>query len=109
MAIDPGDPAYEIWIVVAPHTTGRLYPQGGPASVEAKGDWVSTPIFDRTWFGINEDIRQRFGKVFDVLAVLADDQAQVELNRYEVSGTFLGYDRLPTGAVIYRRITLIRP
>src|SRR6266511_4260424 len=53
----------EIWVVVVVRGIGKFYPQDGPVTIAADGDWTSLPVF----FGYNRDA----GRRFDALAVIA--------------------------------------
>lgn len=92
-----------IWIVVYPHVVGRYYPQNNPADVQADGDWSSL-----IHIGVEEDI----GRKFDIIAVLANKEAQDAFNDYLVESEreqdYPGLESLPDGAVIYDRVTVTR-
>ncbi len=92
-----------IWIVIFPHIVGSYYPQNDPADVQTNGEWSSLISI-----GIEEDV----DKEFDILAVLADKNAQYTFNAYlgEAKGkeTWPGLQKLPEGASIYDRITVTR-
>lgn len=92
-----------IWIIVYPYLFDRYYPQNNPAAVQANGDWISL-----TFIGIEEDVNKKF----DIIVVLADKRAQDAFEAYikqsEVTKTWPGLERLPEGAPIYDRITVIR-
>lgn len=92
-----------IWIVVYPQAAGRYYPQNDPADVQANGDWSSL-----AFIGIEEDV----GRKFDIVAVLANKDAQDAFNAYLAQAkdkkTWPGLEELPNGAVIYDRITVTR-
>ena len=90
-----------IWIVV--YVDGRYYPQDDPADVQVDGDWSSL-----AFIGIEEDV----GRKFDIIAVLANKDAQDAFNAYlvqaKVKKTWPGLEKLPNGAEIYDRITVTR-
>jgi hypothetical protein len=92
-----------VWVVVFVHSVGRYYPQNNPADIEPSGDWASI-----TYIGVPSDI----GLKFDLIAVLADQQAQNAFNKYLVDARdkndYPGLARLPNGATIYDRISVIR-
>lgn len=92
-----------IWVVIFPQEVGRYYPQNWPADLEAGGEWSSI-----TYIGVPSDT----GKRFDVLVVLADAEAQNAFNAYLADARdradWPGLEALPSGAVIYDRITVTR-
>lgn len=98
-----------IWILVHPQTSDRYYPQDktneqNVTDVRATGYW-STTVYP----GLSTETGR-----FDIIAVLADEQAQGAFNSYlEASArqnSWNGMTRaeLPTGIVIYDSITVIR-
>jgi len=92
-----------IWIVIYPQEVVRYYPQDNPADIQANGDWTSS-----SYIGIAADA----GKTFDIIAVLANMEAQDVFNDYleecKEQQSWPGLERLPEGAVLYERINLIR-
>lgn len=94
---------HAIWIVIYPHVAGRYYPQNNPADVQADGDWTSLIAI-----GIEDDV----DKKFDIIAALANQEAQDVFNAYleqaKGKATWPGLEKLPTGTEIYARITVTR-
>ncbi len=92
-----------IWVVVFIQEVGRYYPQNRPADLEAGGRWSSL-----VYIGVPSDIDKRF----DILAVVADTNAQNVFNAYLAEARdrsdWAGLEMLPEGAVIYDRITVTR-
>ena len=92
-----------IWVVVFVHKVGRYYPQNNPADVQASGDWASV-----TYIGVAADV----GLKFDLIAVLADKEAQSAFNKYLVDARdkhdYPGFEHLPNGATIYDRVSTTR-
>src|SRR6266511_2569517 len=94
----------EIWVVVVVRGIGKFYPQDGPVTIAADGDWTSLPVF----FGDNRDA----GRRFDALAVIATADAGGAFGRYlergRLTGRYPGITRLPAGARVYDRVTVVR-
>lgn len=92
-----------IWIVIYPREVRRYYPQDYPVEIQAGGDWTSS-----VYIGIEADV----GKTFDIIAVLADQEAQDAFNDYleecQEEKSWPGLEVLPEGAVIHERITVTR-
>jgi len=92
-----------IWVVVFVQKVGRYYPQNNPADVQASGDWTSV-----TYIGVPAD----GGLKFDLIAVLADKEAQNAFNKYLVDARnkndYPGLEHLPNGATIYDRVSITR-
>ena len=92
-----------IWVVVFVHKVGRYYPQNNPADVQPSGDWASV-----TYIGVQADV----GLKFDLIAVLADKEAQSAFNKYLVDArdknNYIGLQQLPNGATIYDRVSTTR-
>jgi hypothetical protein len=97
-------PGQEIWLVVVVQGSGRFYPQEGPISVQADGDWASPSVF----LGVKNDS----GKKFHILAVLATQEAGNAFAKHLEEGgqtdNYPGLQRLPAGAVEYDRVTVTR-
>lgn len=93
----------ELWIVVEPRKNSLFYPQAGPVIV-ASGLWTSSEIF----IGRNQDAGQRF----DILAVLADQQAQREFSAYlsegQRTGSYRGLGNLPPGTAVAASVAVTR-
>ncbi len=92
-----------IWVVLFIPDVGRYYPQNRPADLEAGNKWSSL-----AYLGIPSDT----GKRFDILAVVADSEAQNAFNAYLAEArdrnNWAGLETLPPGAVIHARITVTR-
>jgi hypothetical protein len=92
-----------IWVVVFVQEVGRYYPQNRPADMEAGDNWSSI-----VYIGIPADT----GKRFDILAVVANEEAQDAFTVYLADARdrsdWPGLESLPAGAVIYDRITVTR-
>jgi hypothetical protein len=97
----PGD--NRIWLVIYSHPVKRFYPQERPADMQVGGDWSS-----RCYFGIREDVGERF----DVMAILADKDAQQSFNEYlknaEAERDWGGLEEIPEHTEAYQRITVTR-
>ncbi len=92
----------EIWIFVHPHTVNKYYPERSSAVIQ-NGEWsLSVGI------GSENDA----GKEFDIIVVLADTNAQEEINTYfaecEKTGEWPGMDNIPDSAKEYDRIAVTR-
>jgi hypothetical protein len=92
-----------IWVVVYLPVTGRYYPQNFPADVQANGEWSSTAYIGQQ----NES-----GLDADIIAVVADGSAQNAFKTYLLEAKdkndFSGLERLPKGATIYDRVSVVR-
>ncbi|HEX8138348.1 MAG TPA: hypothetical protein VF544_12220 [Pyrinomonadaceae bacterium] len=92
-----------LWIVVFVPKVGRYYPQNNPADIQANGDWSSV-----TYLGVAADV----GLKFDLIAVLADNQAQSAFKKYLIDArdknNYPGLANVPNGATIYDRVSVIR-
>jgi len=92
-----------IWVVVFAQEVGRYYPQNRPADVEAGGKWSSL-----AYIGMPADT----GKKFDILAVVANAEAQDAFGVYLADARdrsdWAGLEALPAGAVIHDRIAVTR-
>ncbi len=91
-----------LWILIYPHSAYKYYPQY-PVNIESNGSW-KLPV----QFGGEEHV----GYKFDIYAVLADDNAQKELNKYieesEKTKSWNGIRVLPDGTKISTKLTVIR-
>jgi len=90
-----------IWIIVYPYLVDRYYPYNEPADIQANGEWASL-----VGIGIKEDAGKKFK--FDIIAVLANEEAQDEFNIYFTQAIWGGIEKLPKGALIYDRVTVTR-
>lgn len=92
-----------IWVVIFVQEVGRYYPQNRPADIEAGGKWSSL-----VYLGQPNDS----GKRFDVIAVVANAEAQNAFNAYLADardrGDWPGLETIPAGAMIYDRVTVTR-
>ncbi len=92
-----------IWPVVYLPATGRYYPQNFPADVQANGEWSAT-----VYIGQENDS----GIAADIIVVLADKSAQDAFYSYLADAKdrndFPGLDKLPKGATIYDRVSVVR-
>lgn len=82
---------------------GRFYPQNRPVDVEAGANWSSV-----VYLGVAADVGARF----DILAVVANAEAQQAFDAYLAEARdksdWSGLTALPEGAVIHDRITVVR-
>jgi hypothetical protein len=85
------------------YIVNRYYPMANPAVVEENGEWSSIATI-----GGEQDT----GKQFGVYAILANQNAKDAINTYntnsEISGKYGGMEKLPSGAVIYNKVFVIR-
>lgn len=89
-----------IWVVVYSQSDKLFYPHKVSAEIDFTGKWTSLDT------DIGDAADQ--GKKFDIKAVLADEIAQDAFNRYANTPESSGLIRLPTGAKVYRSITVNR-
>jgi hypothetical protein len=91
-----------IWILIYPQEAYKYYPQY-PVDIKSDGSW-KLPV----QFGGEEHV----GYKFDIYAVLADDNAQKEFNKYieesEKAKSWNGIRVLPEGTSIITKLTVIR-
>ncbi len=96
-------PGQVIWVVIFVQDVGRYYPQNRPADIEAGGKWSSL-----VYIGQPNDS----GKRFDIIAVVANGEAQNAFNVYLADARdrsdWPGLEALPAGATIHDRITVTR-
>lgn len=94
---------YEIWVLVYPHPADKYYPIS--RAYVQNGTWE---LPQPAQIGVESDA----GVEFDIIAVLADKQAQLELTSYIETSIenqdWPGIWRIPEGAVEYDRITVTR-
>jgi hypothetical protein len=92
----------QLWIAIYPHTASKYYPQN-PVSIESNGNWDLPVQFGGA---LNA------GEKFDIIALLADDNAQKKLINYietsEKAKLFKGVRILPDGSKIITKLTVIR-
>jgi len=91
---------HKIWVVVYSYSDHIFYPHHQNAETDAKGNWGS-PEDD---IGASTD----YGKDFDVICLLADQDAQQEFMRYAESTESSGMDTLPKGATKYHQVKVKR-
>lgn len=91
----------EVWIVVHPHTVNKFYPQN---KVEIQNEIWGLLV------GIGSE--NDTGTRFDVIAVLADKEAQDEFNNYftkcEIDKEWPGMNSIPDSAIESHKITVMR-
>lgn len=94
---------HSIWVVVYSYLTKRYYPQYGPADIQVDGKWSSLILIGS---------ERSIGEKHDIMAVLTDKSAEEIFNEYYRHGKerniWEGLEKLPAGAKIYDRITVIR-
>lgn len=92
-----------IWIIIYPQAAGRYYPYDSPPDTQADGKWASSA---------NVGMYIERGMRFDIIAVVANTKAQDEFNAYHTQAravqSRVGLGKLPDGAVIYDRLTVMR-
>lgn len=92
-----------IWVVVFLPRTGMYYPQNDPAAMQANGEWTAVAYIGQE----NES-----GLAADVIAVVADKSAQNAFRSYLSEArdkqNYPGMASLPSGAVIYDRVRVVR-
>lgn len=92
----------QFWIAVYPQTAFKYYPQN-PVNIQSDGSW-DVPA----QFGGENNV----GEKFDIVAVLADKNAQTELNKYmdasEKAVFWPGMRELPNGTTKITNLTVIR-
>jgi hypothetical protein len=91
---------HKIWVVVYSYSDRVFYPHHQNAETDAKGNWGS-PEGD---IGASTD----YGKDFDVICLLADQDAQQEFMRYAESTESSGMETLPKGATKYHQVKVKR-
>jgi hypothetical protein len=93
----------KIWLVVYIPKVNRYYPMPGPAAMDSTGNWYSFATL-----GGENDI----GDQFDIIAVVANATAEDGIVNYNLNSmkvnNFEGITSLPTGAVEYSRVQVIR-
>lgn len=92
-----------IWVVVFIPSVGNFYPQNNPADIQANGEWSSLICVGQ----VGES-----GLEADIIVVLADMNAQNAFNEYLVNARdktdYPGLGQLPSGAIIYDRVSVVR-
>lgn len=93
---------HELWILVYAYPAHKYYPQNGTMDIQ-NGNW-SIPAY----IGVKDNV----GVKFDIIAVLADENARAEFTSYIINGKinnkWPGIDKIPDGAKVYDKITVIR-
>jgi hypothetical protein len=94
-----------IWVFVSVPNINRYYPMDNPAILQYNGEWSSQTTLGR-------DIDS--GGQFDILVVLADIDAQNEINTYlsqnvnPPNGIYHGMPKLPSGATVFDMVRVTR-
>jgi hypothetical protein len=92
----------QLWIAIYPHTALKYYPQK-PVNIQNDGTWSL-----QVQFGEKDNAKEQF----DIIAFLANESAQKELNEYINTSiktkSWLGKDFLPDGVNIITQITVVR-
>jgi len=91
---------YKIWVVVYSYSDRVFYPHHQNAETDVKGNWGSLELN----IGASTD----YGKDFDVICLLADQDAQQEFMRYAESTESSGMETLPKGATKYHQVKVKR-
>jgi PKD repeat protein len=93
---------YNLWILVYPYPAHRYYPQSGKMTIQ-NGKW-SIPIY----IGVSDNV----GVKFNILAVLANKQANDKFKAYiqtgEKTNNWPGMVGIPSGSKVYDKITVTR-
>jgi hypothetical protein len=93
-----------LWILLRPASVDRFYPQTGPVRPQSNGTWTSPLIF----LGSSEDA----GEQFAIIAVVANAEANRNLERYLArgieTGNFPGLTSLPQGITPYSTVVVTR-
>ena len=96
-------PNYKMILVVFNPVVERYYPQDQNFSIEADNKWSSLVLI-----GSDQDV----GKKFDIIVLNANEKATGFFESYFLgsknSGSWVGMNQLPEGAIIYDRITVTR-
>lgn len=92
-----------IWVVIYLPAVRRYFPQNLPADIQVNGDWSSVVSIGQ----VGES-----GLMADIIAVLANKSVQDSFNLYLKdainTNDFSGLEKLPAGALIYHRISVMR-
>jgi hypothetical protein len=92
----------QLWIVIYPQSTYKYYPQN-PVNIQGDGSWTLPVQFGR---------ESNVGTKFDIVALLADKNAQKELNYYmdtsAKNGSYSGMGMLPDGTIEITNIRVTR-
>jgi len=94
-------PGQQLWIGIYPHTALKYYPQK-PFEIQNDGTWSF-----QVEFGEKDNVNEKF----DIIAFLANESAQKELNDYintSITTNTWGKDFLPDGINIITQITVSR-
>ena len=93
---------HKVWILVHPLATTKLYPQHGNVN-----------IINEKW-SIQAELggKENVGETFEIIAVLANENAHEELTNYINTGrntdSWPGIDNIPDGADVYDEVTVTR-
>ena len=91
---------HKIWVVVYSYSDRIFYPHHHNAEIEGKGNWGSLEVN----IGASTD----YGRDFDLICLLADQDAQQEFMRYAESTESHGMVSLPKGAKKYHQVRVKR-
>jgi hypothetical protein len=91
---------HEIWVVIYSYPDEVYYPYAKNVEPEVGGGWKSP----ETNIGAASDS----GQYFDVICLLADEDAQQEFRRYAESAESSGMKTLPKGAKKYHQVKVKR-
>jgi hypothetical protein len=91
---------HKIWVVVYSYPDRIFYPHRQNAETDPKGDWGSLEVN----IGASTD----YGKDFDLICLLADQDAQQAFMRYAESTESHGMETLPKGATRYHQVKVKR-
>ncbi|MGZ4846281.1 MAG: hypothetical protein ACXV3D_00445 [Halobacteriota archaeon] len=93
-----------VWVIVFNYKVARFYPQNGPVSPTSDGNWTSVAYFGTPTEGK--------GEKFDVVAVLADQNANSTLANYQTqsqqTNSYPGLTQLPSGIITQQKVTVTR-
>ncbi|MGZ4846791.1 MAG: hypothetical protein ACXV3D_02800 [Halobacteriota archaeon] len=85
--------AQKLWLIIYDYDVDRYYPQTGPLAIQSNGSWSGTAYLGTHNTGV--------GERFDIIAVLADQNAHNAFEQYQASSrqanSYLGMTSLPTG------------
>lgn len=90
----------QIWILVQPHATDKLYPQTGPALIQRDGGWSALIQGQVNWS--NTNVRLGGGTGFDIIVALTTQDAGQQLQRDSE------IEVLPDGAIGYDRVAVTK-
>jgi|GEM_PF-2703934 len=92
----------KLWVVVYAHQTNRYYPQSGCLTPQSNANWSC-----KAYLGTQSTSK---GQKFDILAVLADQDANSAFVQYQSysqqAKTNTGLTQLPSGIVAQNQVTV---